>query len=111
MKAVLVCSLFVLSLPLLFAQKACIQGRVVDTNGSPIASMYVTITNREIGVSLPSAHDGTFSIDPLPPGKYDLATSEDRPDLAARQSGTEKDPALVQAVATEGKCASVILRR
>jgi hypothetical protein len=68
MKYLLICSLFLLSLPSLVAQTACIQGRVVDTNGSPIAGVHVTGVNSAKNVSFDTSvqADGSFDADGLP---------------------------------------------
>jgi hypothetical protein len=103
MKYLLICSLFLLSLPSL-AQTACIQGRVVDTNGAPIASVHITGTNSTKNVSFNTTvqADGSFDADGLPSGTYVMTTKDDAPTSSAAQDTV---------MAVEKECSTLTLER
>jgi hypothetical protein len=97
----------------LFAQKACIEGDVVDTNGAPISGIHVIGVHTQALVSFdgPSDGEGHFRFDTLPPGGYAVATTDEYgADSSRINSRSMKIVNLVKVTAKEDGCSSVTLR-
>ena len=96
----------------LFAQKACIEGDVVDTNGAPISGIHVVGVSTD-GLSsfdVPSV-EGHFQINSIPAGDYGLATGDEYgADFSKINFQSGKKVNLVPATAKEDECPSVTLR-
>lgn len=97
----------------LFAQKACIEGDVVDTNGDPIDGIHVigVSTQALVSFGVTSNSDGRFRIDTIPAGDYALATSDEYgADFSRINPLSPKIVEAAKATAKEDDCSSVTLR-
>jgi len=96
------------------AQNGCIEGRVVDTAGAPIATHVVGIgSDRQAAFDVGSSLDGYFRIDSIPAGDYDVATSDDyQADFRNLPLAAPKPASAMRAAALQGGiCSSITLRR
>lgn len=96
----------------LFAQKACIEGDVLDTNGAPIDIHVIGVsTDGRASFDVPSV-EGHFQIDMIPPGDYGLAIGDEYgADFSKINFQSGKKVNLVPATAKEDGCSSVTLHK
>jgi len=100
----------------LFAQKACIEGNVVDTDGSPIPDVHVIgVRPHELvfdSFDVTSTEDGQFQIYGIPAGDYGLTTGDDYgADHSKINFRSGKKVNLVAATAKDDECTSVTLHK
>jgi protocatechuate 3,4-dioxygenase beta subunit len=100
----------------LAAQTACIEGRVLDTNGVPIPDIpIIGIGARWAKFSAGTDRDGRFRVANLTAGNYGIATGEEfRADFFKIRVADAKDikeVALVTVTAIVDGCSSVTLHR
>ena len=95
----------------LAADPGCIQGKVLDSAGAPVPSIYVIATsaNRKESVQLQTDTDGFFMLDQVLAGEEYEVLASDNP-VVRNVSSAIKSVGAVQAIAgTEKKCPSVML--
>ena len=97
----------------LYGQTSCIEGKVLDTAGSPIPGIGIIGVNSSADFSIETATDieGHFSLD-VPPGRYRFVTSDEHPtDRLALRLAAGNMHELTVDVADAGICSRVTLRR
>jgi hypothetical protein len=95
----------------LAADPGCIQGKVLDSAGAPVPSIYVIATsaNQKESVQLQTDTDGFFMLDQVLAGEEYEVLASDNP-VVRNVSSAIKSVGAVQAIAgTEKKCPSVML--
>src|SRR5690349_24946296 len=88
----------------LHGQSACIQGTVVDDAGSPVSNVHVigfsSVT--EYSFDVMSDEEGSFSVDGLAPGPYEIATGDGyKTDFLHIKFGINHASLVSRAIATE----------
>lgn len=97
----------------LAAQDGCVQGKVIDPDGTPVPSTYVIAfeVDRSASHGVGTDSEGMFLLDRLPAGEYDvIACNEYVP--GSPSIGPENEDAHVRTRLVEGHvCSSVSLRQ
>ena len=97
------------------AESGCIQGRVLDTSGAPVPSIFVTASslNRKLSVQLETDRDGNFLLDTgVVAGEiYDLLASESSEDQGIDSSEITTRAPIRATAAEEDRCPFVTLRQ